>query len=240
MKHFVVFQMNPLVFLLLKLLWPATACINHKHRLNLCNRHQLLPRFHWSHALLAVGVVAISGAGTAVVFKNAVVPRLKSWIRKVVNEDAANKTDKKPTLAEEAAAAAAAKAAAAAAASDVARASQEMLASKTEEKKFYGELLSQLDVQVQEMKSMSNSIRKLEGQSNIQAREVQGRLLIQMAGQTTTHVQILVTATCIRRVEPSANPPHPKSYMEIMSMIQRGERPPNIRKLKPIQITGAN
>ncbi|KAJ0646289.1 putative peroxisomal membrane protein [Helianthus annuus] len=119
-------------------------------------------RFHWSHALLAVGVLAISGAGTAVVFKNAVVPRLKSWIRKVVNEDAANKTDKKPTLAEEAAAAAAAKAAAAAAASDVARASQEMLASKTEEKKFYGELLSQLDVQVQEMKSMSNSIRKLE------------------------------------------------------------------------------
>ncbi|KAJ0439630.1 putative peroxisomal membrane protein [Helianthus annuus] len=138
-------------------------------------------RFHWSHALLAVGVLAISGAGTAVVFKNAVVPRLKSWIRKVVNEDAANKTDKKPTLAEEAAAAAAK--AAAAAASDVARASQEMLASKAEEKKFYGELLSQLDVQVQEMKSMSNSIRKLEG----------SRLLIQMAGQTTTHVQVITT-----------------------------------------------
>ncbi|KAJ0683038.1 hypothetical protein HanPI659440_Chr16g0653971 [Helianthus annuus] len=51
------------------------------------------------------------------------------------------------------------------------------------EKKFYGELLSQLDVQVQEMKSMSNSIRKLEG----------SRLLIQMAGQTTTHVQVITT-----------------------------------------------
>nr|GEY02116.1 peroxisomal membrane protein PEX14 [Tanacetum cinerariifolium] len=121
-------------------------------------------RFHWSHALLAVGVLAVSGAGTAVVFKNAVVPRLKSWIRKVVNEDGeedvADKADRKPTLAEEAAAAAKA---AAAAASDVARASQEMLVSKTEEKKYFGELLSLLDVQVKEMKSMSNSIRKLEG-----------------------------------------------------------------------------
>ncbi|KAJ0837662.1 putative peroxisomal membrane protein [Helianthus annuus] len=200
--------MNPLVFLLLKLLLQIKVAshslhqiFNHKHRLNLCNRHQLLPRFHWSHALLAVGVLAISGAGTAIVFKNAVVPRLKSWIRKVVNEDAANKTDKKPTLAEEAAAAAKA-AAAAAAVSDVARASQEMLASKTEEKKFYGELLSQLDVQVQEMKSMSsNSIRKLEGQSNIQAREVQGQpssYTNKWQGRLRlTFSKILVTATCI-------------------------------------------
>ncbi|GKD32790.1 hypothetical protein Tco_1248299 [Tanacetum coccineum] len=31
-------------------------------------------------------------------------------------------------------------------------------------------------------------------------------------------------------VEPSATPPHPKSYMDIMSMIQRGEKPPNIRE----------
>ncbi|GKE49216.1 hypothetical protein Tco_1480474, partial [Tanacetum coccineum] len=29
-------------------------------------------------------------------------------------------------------------------------------------------------------------------------------------------------------VEPSATPLHPKSYMNIMSMIQRGKRPPNI------------
>lgn len=59
---------------------------------------------------------------------------MKSWIRKVVHEedekeDLDNETNRKPTLAEEAAAAAKA---AAAAASDVARASQEMLASKTE------------------------------------------------------------------------------------------------------------
>ncbi|KAJ0892490.1 hypothetical protein HanPSC8_Chr09g0366471 [Helianthus annuus] len=49
---------------------------------------------------------------------NVVVPRLKSWIRKVVNEDVEEDAAIKLTLAEEAAAAA----------SDVARASQEMLA----------------------------------------------------------------------------------------------------------------
>ncbi|MFS8028658.1 putative peroxisomal membrane protein [Helianthus anomalus] len=147
--------------------------------------------------------------GTAVVFKNAVVPRLKSWIRKVVNEDveedAANKTDKKPTLAEEAAAAAA-KAAAAAAASDVARASQEML------------IVYLLCIICQ---------------SNIQAREVQ---VTSSRPSSYTNGRADYDSRSARSlspppasVEPSANPPHPKSYMEIMSMIQRGERPPNIR-----------
>ncbi|CAI9280379.1 unnamed protein product [Lactuca saligna] len=199
----------------------------------------LRSRFHWSHALLAVGVLAISGAGTAVVFKNAVVPRLKSWIRKVVHEedekeDLDNETNRKPTLAEEAAAAAKA---AAAAASDVARASQEMLASKTEEKKYFGELLSLLDVQVQEMKSMSNSIKKLEGQNNnIQGREVQ----VTSTRPPYTNGRTDYDSRSVRSLSPppasvveppSATPSHPKSYMEIMSMIQRGERPPNIREI---------
>lgn len=132
--------------------------------------------------------------------------------------DVEKKTDTKPSLAEEAAAAAKA---AAAAAADVAKASQEMLSSKTEgvivilytliiltysslhrvylklfllllsfslwipylmsntfsiaapcfilgtERRYFGELMSLLDVQVQEMKSMSNSIRKLEGTGKI-------------------------------------------------------------------------
>ncbi|PWA73644.1 peroxin 14 [Artemisia annua] len=193
-------------------------------------------RFHWSHALLAVGVLAVSGAGTAVVFKNAVVPRLKSWIRKVVNEDgeedAADKANRKPTLAEEAAAAAKA---AAAAASDVARASQEMLVSKTEEKKYFGELLSLLDVQVKEMKSMSNSIRKLEGQSSV-GREVQvtssrPSYYANGNGRADYDSRSVRSLSPPATVEPSATPPHPKSYMDIMSMIQRGERPPNIREI---------
>ncbi|XP_076959579.1 peroxisomal membrane protein PEX14-like [Bidens hawaiensis] len=196
------------------------------------------PRFHWSQAFLAVGVLAISGVGTAVVFKNAVVPRLKSWIRKVVNEDAeedvANKTDKKPTAAEEAAAAAKA---AAAAASDVARASQELLVSKSEDKRFFGELLSRFDAQVQEMKSMSTSIKKLEGQSSIQGREVQ----VTPSRPSYTNGRADYDSRSTRSlspppasIEPSANPPHPKSYMEIMSMIQRGERPPNIREINDL------
>ncbi|XP_071731676.1 peroxisomal membrane protein PEX14-like [Rutidosis leptorrhynchoides] len=195
-------------------------------------------RFNWSHAFLAVGALAISGAGTAVVFKNAVVPRLKSWIRKVVNEDGeddvADITNKKPTLAEEAAAAAKA---AAVAASDVARASQEMLVSKTEEKKYFGELLSLLDMQVKEMKSMSNSIRKLEGQTNSSGREVQ----VTSSRPPYTNGRADYDSRSARSlspppasVEPSATPPHPKSYTEIMSMIQRGERPPNIREINDL------
>ncbi|GMY24935.1 peroxisomal membrane protein PEX14 [Fagus crenata] len=89
-------------------------------------------RFHWSHAVFAVGILAVSGAGTAVLIKNSIVPRLKSWIRKVVLEeenDLVKKIDSKPSLAEEAAAAAKA---AAAAAADVAKASQEMLNSRNE------------------------------------------------------------------------------------------------------------
>lgn len=142
---------------------------------------------------------------------------MKAWVRKVVLEDENDiekKTDLKPSLAEEAAAAAKA---AAAAAADVAKASQDMLNSKTEggamvlysycvnlflssftlfsdlivvlfftytgtyyccldfeplfilgpERRYFVELMSLLDVQVQEMKSMNNSIRKLEGTGNI-------------------------------------------------------------------------
>lgn len=68
-------------------------------------------------------------------FQKTIIPRLKSWIRKVVLEEEAAEEgavkgiNLKPSLAEEAAVAAKA---AAAAAADVARASQEMLASKTD------------------------------------------------------------------------------------------------------------
>lgn len=63
--------------------------------------------------------------------QHTIIPRFKSWIRKVVMEEEDEKGTLKgrPSLAEEAAVAAKA---AAAAAVDVARASQEMLASKTE------------------------------------------------------------------------------------------------------------
>ncbi|KAA8540822.1 hypothetical protein F0562_024785 [Nyssa sinensis] len=200
-------------------------------------------RFHWSHALLAVGFLAVSGAGTAILFKNAIVPRLKSWIRKVVlegGEDLVKKTDSKPTLAEEAAAAAKA---AAAAAADVARASQEMLISKTDEKRCFEELMNLLDVQVREMKSMSNAIQKLEGQNISNGRiplleQEDPRVAVSSLRQSNANGKAEFDLHSARSLSPPASEPsiapHPKSYMEIMAMVQRGERPPNIREINDL------
>ncbi|CAI9117358.1 OLC1v1018735C1 [Oldenlandia corymbosa var. corymbosa] len=200
-----------------------------------------LSRFHWSHAFLAVGLLAISGAGSAVLFKKSIIPRLKSWIRKVVLEEEEGESliknvNKKPDSAEEAAAAAKA---AAAAAADVARASQEMLVAKTEEKRYFSELTSLLDIQIREMKSMSNTLQKLE-ESNI----ARGIVPVERADRTPSinnsrqyygndKVDNNIRSGTLSpppSVEPSVAP-HPKSYMEIMAMVQRGERPSNIREI---------
>ncbi|XP_029129994.1 peroxisomal membrane protein PEX14 isoform X2 [Cajanus cajan] len=157
-------------------------------------------RFHWSHALIAVGLLAASGAGTAIIIKNSILPRLKSWVRKVVldnDDEQLKKNDNKPTVMEEAAQAAKS---AAAAAADVAKASQEILASKGEERRYFTEVVGLLDKQVQEMKLMTNAIRRLEVRSSSPPVSV----------------------------EPSSGL-HPKSYMEIMAMVQRGEKPSNNR-----------
>ncbi|KAF5751873.1 peroxisomal membrane protein PEX14 [Tripterygium wilfordii] len=197
-------------------------------------------RFHWYHAILAVGVLAISGAGTAVLIKNALVPRLKSWIRNVVSEeddDPAKKINAKPSLAEETAAAAKA---AAAAAADVAKASQEMLSSKNEDKRYFEEFMNLLDVQVKEMKSMSVAIRKLEGQANKPGTASVFEEDHGVSNMSSKHTYANGEADVnSRSVRPSSSPastepsvaPHPKSYMEIMAMVQRGEKPPNIRDI---------
>lgn len=179
--------------------------------------------FHWSHAILAIGFLAASGAGTALLFKKSIVPRLKSWIRKVVLEednDSIEKLDSKPSVAEEAASAAKA---AAAAAADVAKASQDILNSKVEERRYFESLRNLLDVQVEEMKSMSKAIKKL---------EVTKEVAIQSYKQAeepmaSTNVRPLSAPAS---VEPSVAP-HPKSYMEIMAMVQRGEKPPGIKEI---------
>ncbi|KAK9747909.1 hypothetical protein RND81_02G022700 [Saponaria officinalis] len=195
-------------------------------------------KFHWSHAVLAVGFLAISGAGTVMVLKNTVLPRLKSWIRRVVLDEDDSVDEKlvgKPSLAEETTAAAKA---AAAAAADVARASQEMLITKNEEKKCFAELMNLLDVQIHEMKTMRNAISKLEGQSN---NVTTGRNLIReeyIDGSMTRSMQAVngkyeFDTRSVRSASPPAStePPHPKSYAEIMAMVQRGERPPNVRDI---------
>lgn len=123
------------------------------------------PRFQWSHALVAAGVLAASGAGTAVFFKHVVVPRLKSWIRKVVAEEKESEKEDKAHAVLVDQTAEAAKAAAAAAVV-VAKASEELLNSKNEERKFFEAFMSMMDVQVKEMKSVGEAIRKLESKSS--------------------------------------------------------------------------
>ncbi|KAL3571094.1 hypothetical protein D5086_028343 [Populus alba] len=196
-------------------------------------------QFNWRHAVFAVGLLAVSGAGTAVLVKKTIIPRLKSWIRKIVLEeedDSVMKTDTKLSLAEEAAAAAKA---AAAAAADVARASQEMLNSKNEEKRCFKEFMNMLDVQVQEMKSMSAAIHRLEGQTDYRVRnsladQEDYRASVANPKQTYTNGK----AEFDWRSGRSSSQPmsaqasvaaHPKSYMEIMD--QRGEKPANIRDI---------
>lgn len=198
-----------------------------------------LSHFRWTHAVIAIGLLAASGAGTAVLFKKSIIPRLKSWIRKVVLDEEDEKGEKgKPSLAEEAAVAAKA---AAAAAADVARASQEMLASKSEEKRYFEELTSLLNYQVREMKSMTSAIEKLEGQSNTSGRipvtELDDRRIsVTQSRQSYANGKVNGDAHSVRSLSPPASvepsvAPHPKSYMEIMAMVQRGEKPSNIREI---------
>ncbi|XP_073295335.1 peroxisomal membrane protein PEX14-like [Primulina huaijiensis] len=197
-------------------------------------------QFHWSHVLFAFGFFTASGAGTAVLFKNAIIPRLKLWIRKVVleeeKEEGMLKKNDKRSIEEEATAAAKA---AAIAAADVARASQEMLIATNEEKRFFEELISTLNVQVREMKSMSNSIKKLEEGQSISRRIIVDEQDYQRVSLTSsrlpyTNGKANIDSHSVRSlsppayVEPSVDV-QSKSYGEIMDMIQNGENPFNIR-----------
>ncbi|RYQ87464.1 hypothetical protein Ahy_B09g094983 isoform A [Arachis hypogaea] len=241
--------------------------------------------FHWSHALVAVGFLVVSGAGTAILIKKSILPRLKSWIRKIVLEEEYNQlesTDSKPTVVEEASKAAKA---AAAAAVELAKANQEILTCRNEEKRYFLDAVSLLNQQMQEMKLMTNEIRRLEGNleilysslgqriSNSMNSEgiciflfrihVVGKFIFSLlendggfasssgasysrredyqVNQTSSKPFIVngkrdyglhsvTSSSQPASVEPSSAP-HPKSYMEIMAMIQRGEKPSNIRDI---------
>nr|GMN21521.1 hypothetical protein TIFTF001_048889 [Ficus carica]GMN21532.1 hypothetical protein TIFTF001_048891 [Ficus carica] len=167
----------------------------------------------------------VAAAPPNAVSPNAIIPRLKSWIRKVVSEedDSVKKTDSKPSLAEEAAVAAKA---AAVAAADVAKASREMMNSKNEERRYFGELMNMLDVQVQEMKSMRNSIQKLEGETTAQKRnylieQEDHQLNIinskrpKVNGKADYDPRSVRSASPPAAAEPSVAP-HPKSFMDFV------------------------
>ncbi|KAL9266819.1 Peroxisomal membrane protein PEX14-like protein [Drosera capensis] len=219
----------------------------------------LTRRFHWYHMLLGIGFLAASGAGTVIFFKATIIPRLKSWIRKVAfdhKDDVDERTASRPSLAEEAAAAAKA---AAAAAADVAKASQEMLITKNEEKKCFEVFMNLLDVQLQELKSMKNAVQKLEAcirgleidsftlddQNKDTGQTVGIRLkkrvsaILSLAQRCIGNTTAEFRSQSVRTSSPAApalpaEPPHPKSYMEIMAMVQRGEKPPNVREINDL------
>ncbi|XP_015938308.1 peroxisomal membrane protein PEX14 isoform X1 [Arachis duranensis] len=193
--------------------------------------------FHWSHALVAVGFLVVSGAGTAILIKKSILPRLKSWIRKIVLEeeyDQLESTDSKPTVVEEVSQAAKA---AAAAAAESAKANQEILACRSEERRYFLDVVSLLDKQVQEMKFMNNEIRRLEAssgasysrQEDYQVNQASSKPVI-VNGKRDYGLHSVTSSSQPASVEPSSAP-HPKSYMEIMAMIQRGEKPSNIRDI---------
>ncbi|XP_027367501.1 peroxisomal membrane protein PEX14-like isoform X2 [Abrus precatorius] len=185
--------------------------------------------FHWSHALIAVGLLAASSVGTVMLIKNLVLPRLKSWIRNVVLEeeyDQLKRPGSKSTLAEEAAQAAKA---AAAAAADMANACQELLTSESEVKRYFVEVVSLLDKQVQEMKLMTNEITRLEAASGLSVSRQEGvvtqgsskipQLIVN--GKSDYKSRSVKSSSPSASVEPSSAP-HPKSYMEDID-----DSPPN-------------
>ncbi|CAN6349954.1 unnamed protein product [Urochloa humidicola] len=114
------------------------------------------PRFSWYQAFLAAGLLLGFGASAAVFVKKLFLPRLKSWIRKVVAEgDETQGNQLKAKIDDETAEAVKASASAV---SSIAKTNQQLLASKDEEKKILVTLTQALDSQAKELKSLSESL----------------------------------------------------------------------------------
>ncbi|KAF2315938.1 hypothetical protein GH714_040733 [Hevea brasiliensis] len=127
-------------------------------------------RFRWYHVVFAVGLLAASGAGTAVLIKNAIIPRMKSWIRKVVLEE------------------------------DDDRQTNNLGGTSHVDQEDY-----------------TLSVANYPKQTYVNGNAKSDSRTVRCSSPPTS-------------AEPSVAP-HPKSYMEIMAMVQRGERPANIRDI---------
>ncbi|OMO78235.1 peroxisomal membrane protein PEX14 [Corchorus capsularis] len=193
-------------------------------------------RFSWSYAIFSLLLLILSGAGTSMLLKKFLVPRLKSWICKVVlEEDDDKRENSKLTLSKETIEAAKA---AAAASVNAAKASLEILQSKKEE-----------------LGSMSKTIKRLEAASHKLPGEYVQHASQNGLGTKLQELSIIhtddpgnsvsssmkfkpsVISSYDSSVRPSSAPlrssagQHPKSYMEILDMIQRGEKPPGIKDI---------
>eukprot|EP00250_Pteridium_aquilinum_P001489 c11685_g1_i1 orf=133-1806(+) len=132
---------------------------------------------HWSQLILGAGLIAAAGAGTGYLFQKVLAPKLRAWLREVVQEEnkpiepKGEKEGKSPKLSplEEAVAAAAAAAnAAAAAATEVASTSREVLKMQAEEWQHLRGLIKSLDIKTEELKTtltiMSKNSQDAQGQ----------------------------------------------------------------------------
>lgn len=121
------------------------------------------PRLTWYRAFVAAGLLLGFGASAAVFIKKLLLPRLKSWIHRVVAEgDEA--TELKARIDEETREAVKASATAVSA---IAQTNQELLASKDEEKKILVTLTQALDSQAKVLKSLSESLSHSRDSVNI-------------------------------------------------------------------------
>ncbi|KAJ4801200.1 Peroxisomal membrane protein PEX14 [Rhynchospora pubera] len=129
-------------------------------------------RFSWYHIVLATGIIAAGGTGTAIYFKRVALPKIKMWIKKVVSqrEDEAGKQEKENSKLAEAAEAAKA---ATSATALLAKASQDLISSRNENKAYFEAFMRALDVQVKEMKLMGEAIKKLENKQDNKVQEDQ-------------------------------------------------------------------
>ncbi|URE45994.1 Peroxisomal membrane anchor protein (Pex14p) conserved region [Musa troglodytarum] len=202
-----------------------------------------LMHFLQQGCLLLQGLVLLffsSFSSCISILQKMVVPRLKAWIRKVVEEESESGEDKLDSkLAEEAAEAAKTAAAAAAA---VAKASQELLSTKSEERKYFEAFMGALDVQVKEMKSMGDAIRRLESrrdedkliQENIHSTNGNGS--VNNAWRTSQQVKFGGTSnTNFGDVRSQSSPafmdslyvPNPNSYTEPWQAAQHSQQRPS-------------
>jgi len=223
-------------------------------------------RFHWTHMIFAVGLLTATGAGAGVLFKNAVIPKLKAWIRQVTSEADENERKKalEPSPAAEAAAAAKA---AALAASEVANVSRELVKSRIEDRKYFEGLLRSVEGQIEEMKSMKTALQYIQsnrhgfhtangilddqvesethmGKSNGTLGAISSIKQVDWRGISESNSKNVKVDADVRTVDqgsvrPSSAPasvepslaPHSKSYMEVLAMVERGEKPPGIQEI---------
>lgn len=223
-------------------------------------------RFHWTHMIFAVGLLTATGAGAGVLFKNAVIPKLKAWIRQVTSE--AEETERRKALEPSPAAEAAAAAKAAAmAASEVANVSRELVKSRIEDRKYFEGLVRSVEGQIDEMKSMKTALQYIQssrhdfhtangileeqvesethmGKSNGTLGAISSIKQVDWRGNSESNSKNVKMDADVRTVDqgsvrPSSAPasvepslaPHSKSYMEVLAMVERGEKPPGIQEI---------